>query len=280
MAVVNLSMQVGKRNNHEMKIQIYIFILTLNFGCSGQSENSNSTKVNVSKNEIEISPKLDSTESNNRIQNLKQLSKVGRSETYEMTKRKIEIQRSQLKSNKLKIDSIGKLFKESLLNKIIPFWEGTEWSFEGHTSEPKSGKIACGYFVSTTLQDIGLNLNRYKFAQQNPINEAKSLALNTEVKEISEELTSDNISAIKNYLKEGIHFIGFNESHVGYILKEHDDLYLIHSNYINAVGVEIEQIEKSEVFNSFSKFYIVELSTNERLLDHWKNEEQIEIIIK
>ncbi|MBK8657105.1 MAG: hypothetical protein IPN20_25105 [Haliscomenobacter sp.] len=232
------------------------------------------------ENEKEISPKQDSPERDTRIQYLKQLSNVGKLETYEMTKRKIEIQRSNLRSNKLKIDSISKLFKESLLNKIIPFWEGTEWSFEGHTSEPKSGKIACGYFVSTTLQDIGLNLNRYKFAQQSPINEAKSLALNTEVKEISGELTSENISEIRKYLKEGIHFIGFDESHVGYILKEHNDLYLIHSNYINAAGVGIEQIEKSEVFSSYRKFYIVELSTNERLLYCWKNQKQIEIIKK
>jgi hypothetical protein len=263
-----------------MKIQISLLVLSLNIGCSGQSGHPNSANVKISENEIEISPKIDSTEGNNRIRNLKQISKVSRAEAYEATKREIEIQRSQLKSSKLKLDSISNFFKESLLYKIIPFWEGTKWSFEGHTSEPKSGRIACGYFVSTTLQDIGFKLNRYKFAQQSPINEARCLALTSEVKEISEELPSDNISAIKNYLKEGIHFIGFDESHVGYILKEHGDLYLIHSNYINAVGVEIERIEESEVFNSYRKFYIVELSTNENLLDRWVNEEQIEIIKK
>jgi hypothetical protein len=265
-----------------MKINIFILLfLSLNFGCSGQSEKSNSTEVAMPQNEEkEIPRKLGSKENNNRIQNLKQLSEIEALDSYEMTKRKIEIQKKQFKFNNLHTDSIGKIFEKSLLNKIIPFWEGTEWSFEGHTSKPKSGSISCGYFVSTTLQDVGLNLNRYKLAQQSPINEAKSLALVSEVKEISERLTADNISAIKKYLKEGIHFIGFDESHVGFVLKKNDDLYLIHSNYVNAVGVEIEPIEKSEVFNSYNKFYLVELSTNEKLLNHWINKEQIEIIKK
>lgn len=261
-----------------MKIQIHILIFSLSYGCSEQSEKSSLSNVN--QNQIEITPKSGSSENIYRIQTLKELSNVEKSDTYEMTKQKIEVQRTQLKSSNIQIDSIGKLFEESLLNKIIPFWEGTEWSFEGHSSKPKSGRIACGYFVSTTLQDIGLNLNRYRLAQQSPINEAKSLALDTEVKEISETTTTGNISSIKEYLKEGIHFIGFDESHVGYVIKQNDNLYLIHSNYINAIGVEIEQIEKSEVFNSYNKYHVVELSTNEEILKHWINGEQIEIVKK
>ncbi len=46
----------------------------------------------------------------------------------------------------------------------------------GHTAVPKEGEIACGYFVSTTLLHMGVPLNRYKIAQQNPLNEAKTYA--------------------------------------------------------------------------------------------------------
>lgn len=261
-----------------MKFQLYVMIISLNFGCSGQSDNSNASNGNVYKNKVDTLPIA--TANIRRIQNLTQLSVVDNAETYEMTKRKIEIQRSQIKANDIKIDSVRKLFTTSLLHNIIPFWEGTKWSFEGHTSEPQTATIACGYFVSTTLQDIGLNLNRYKFAQQSPIDEANILALNSEVKEFSEESPANNILKIKNYLKEGIHFIGFDENHVGYILKDQDDLYLIHSNYIDGVGVEIEEIEQSEVFQSYFKFYIVELSTNERLLHYWINDKKLDIILK
>jgi len=35
---------------------------------------------------------------------------------------------------------------------IFPFWYGTEWDFNGTTQQPGTGRIACGYFVSTVLQ--------------------------------------------------------------------------------------------------------------------------------
>lgn len=218
----------------------------------------------------------DILEEENRIQNLQELSIT--TEDYATVKRQIEQERSLLSSQKIDLDSVGQLFKTSLVNKIIPFWEGTTWSFEGHTSKPKEGEIACGYFVSTTLKHIGLNVNRYKLAQQSPINEAKSLAIKSAVKEFSEDSTQENIEAIKNYLKEGIHFIGFDQNHVGFILKEEGELYLIHSNYMGISGVEIETIEQSEVFSSFSLFYIVELSSNKYLLNAWKNKTPIQII--
>ena len=200
--------------------------------------------------------------------------------TYGSVKALIGEVRGDLNTKELSIDSLSTLFKVSLVNRILPYWEGTEWSFEGHTSIPKTGKIACGYFVSTTLNHLGLNLNRYRLAQQSPINEAKSLALDLKVIEIAENSKEENIAEIRKTLKDGIHFIGFDRSHVGYILKENKQLYLIHSNYISSQGVIIEPIEESEVFASYNRFYLTELSTNKTLLKRWVNGEKIEVINK
>jgi len=200
--------------------------------------------------------------------------------SYNFIKKSIRENKQKWQQEKLKTDSLSQLFKNALLHRIIPFWEGTEWSFEGHTSTPRKGQIACGYFISTTLKHAGLYLNRYKLAQQNPKNEAISLALNTKVIEIAEASTSQNIAKINKILKEGIHFIGFDQSHVGYILKEKGELYLIHSNYINSKGVELEEIEKSSVFSSYDKFYIAEISTNEKLLKNWIANTEIEIMTR
>ena len=52
---------------------------------------------------------------------------------------------------KVSFDSVQHYFTESLLNGILPHWYGTVWSFDGHTSTPGTGEIACGYLVSTTL---------------------------------------------------------------------------------------------------------------------------------
>jgi len=198
--------------------------------------------------------------------------------SYDSIKSSIKKIKRTLETGKISTDSLGKIFTQSLVYRIFPFWEDTDWSFEGHSSVPKVGEIACGYFVSTTLQDVGLNLNRYRLAQQNPRNEAKSLALGSEIIEIAEGSKEKNIEKINERLPEGIHFIGLGENHVGFILKKQDQLYFIHSNYMGSRGVELETIEDSQVFNMHQKYYLVELSTNEKLLTKWITGEEIKVL--
>ncbi len=74
------------------------------------------------------------------------------------------------------------------------------------------------------------NLNRYKFAQQLPINEAKTLNLEKPLLEIYNSSTVERIKTLEITLKEGIYFIGFDQNHVGYIHKKAGQLFIIHSN--------------------------------------------------
>lgn len=248
-----------------MKKIAFGILLILSLGCNGQRTETTSSKSLQSK-KVSIS-------------SLKALKLAGDSlRSYATVKSLVKQKRLSLKDKTIASDSLSHLFTRSLVNRILPFWEGTEWSFEGHTSVPKQGKIACGYFVSTTLKDMGININRYRLAQQNPANEAKSLALNSEVVTISENSYQKNLSKMYQMVKEGIHFIGFDENHVGYIFKEKEQLYLIHSNYINAKGVEIETIENSQVFASYDTFYLTELSTNETLLKYWFENTQVTVV--
>ena len=258
-----------------MKYKFLYILIFLPFGCTIQP----ASPISNPKAAIKLEPQnpIDSLKKN-QIRNLKSLSLINNNHSYEETKRDIENQLAKLKSLNLNLDSISKIFKTSLVNRIIPYWEGTTWSFEGHTSEPKKGEIACGYFVSTTLRDVGLNINRYKLAQQSPVNEARSLAVSSAVHTISKNTTIEKVNAINEILEPGIHFIGLDQSHVGYILKEKDLLYLIHSNYLEPHSVEIELLEDSEVFKSYSKFYIVELSSNKELMTRWLNTTEIETI--
>jgi len=198
--------------------------------------------------------------------------------SYTMVKKAIASTRVKALASNVSMDTLQAVFEASLLNRIIPFWEGTNWTFEGHTAKPQVGSIACGYFVSTTLQDAGLRVNRYKLAQQSPINEAKSLALQSELIEIQKSSVAENIKAISQRVPNGIHFIGFDQSHVGFLLKEMGELYLIHSNYVQAKGVEIEKIEASSAFSSYSRFYIVELSTNPGFLTTWLRGETVNVV--
>ena len=164
-------------------------------------------------------------------------------------------------------------FEHFLLNQIIPHWYGTEWDFNGYTSVPNQGMIACGYFVSTTLEHLGLVLNRYHLAQQAGLYEAKSLAIDTS-KYFTVYGWAALSAAMKNY-EDGIYFVGL-DNHVGYLYKEAGTLYFIHSNYIED-RVMIEKAEYSLAFQS-NVYVVAELSTNELLLEKWKKGERVDVI--
>lgn len=199
---------------------------------------------------------------------------------YLTVKRSVSLIRNKLLSDTLVIstDSLSRIFKNLLLNRVIPYWEGTKWSFEGHTSVPPKGEIACGYFISTTLKDVGVYVNRYKLAQQSPINEALSIAIDSQVVTVNEGTLESNIKFINDTIKEGIYFIGFDQSHVGYVLKEKGELFLIHSNYMEPCAVCIEKIEESEVFKDYEKYYLAEISTNKKLLQYWLKGNELKIV--
>lgn len=169
------------------------------------------------------------------------------------------------------LDSAGFKFTNALLNNIIPHWYGTPWDFEGHTSIPNKGEIACGYFVSTTLRDMGLNLNRYKLAQQNPKNEAFSIAIDsTRVRVLDENQIKDTLS----FFKEGLYFVGL-DNHVGYLYLFKQHKYFLHSNFIDG-KVLIEEIENSKAFIS-SKYFISNITHNNKLMEIWVNKKEINI---
>jgi len=187
--------------------------------------------------------------------------------SYQQAKHQVKQYISGLDSQLLNYNLLSKKFTDLLVNTIIPHWYGTTWSFEGHTATPKQGEIACGYFVSTTLRDLGININRYRLAQQSPYYEAKSLQLKTGITTIEGNTPLEIIQKIKTNFKEGIYFLGLNENHVGFLLIRNGKVFFIHSNYAGDNGVEIELASASIVFTSFRKFYLVPLSNNKELLD-------------
>lgn len=197
--------------------------------------------------------------------------------TYTATKVQINLLRgslhNDLNAKRIDIDSVKRTFDDRLTNRIIPYWYGTGWSFGGHTSIPQQGKIACGYFVSTTLKDMGLKLNRYDLAQKSPIEEAQTLSCGSEIKTIVHENPEKALKEINEFTKEGVYFIGFDTGHVGFLIKKKNRLFLIHSTYLSPISVCIEPLANAKVFKKFTKFYLVDISHNDKLMRKWLNDE-------
>lgn len=174
-----------------------------------------------------------------------------------------------LRNGTISFEHVKKAFTDQLVNEILPHWYGTPWSFGGHTEVPNQGKIACGYFISTTLRDMGVKLNRYTLAQKSPIDEAKMISCGSEIKNVVQETPENALAEIDRLTQEGLYFIGFDEGHVGYLLKRDGELLLIHSNYFSPVSVCMEKLNESRVFTKFKKFHLVDISHNEVLLKRW-----------
>lgn len=199
--------------------------------------------------------------------------------TYMAAKAQVDFIRTRLrndfKENRIDIDSVKRTFGKHLTDQIIPYWYGTGWSFSGHTAVPKRGKIACGYFISTTLKDMGLNLNRYKLAQKSPFDEAKVLSCGAEITTIAHEDPNQALAEIKRHIQKGVYFIGFDTGHVGFLVKKKEQLLLVHSNYLAPVSVCVEPLETARVFKTFKKFHLVDISNNESLIQKWLNNDVV-----
>lgn len=171
-----------------------------------------------------------------------------------------------------------KTLEEYIINKLIPFWYGTPWDFNGYTATPNKGVIACGYFVSTVLLHAGFSLNRYTLAQQNPYLEAVSIQLNDSI-HIYRNGFTDFCNNFKKTNVDGLYFAGL-DCHVGFLLYRNKELIFIHSSYIDPLCVTIEKVEYSPAFTASQTYCIAEISTNRKLLDAWLNDKVIIIRTK
>jgi hypothetical protein len=176
-------------------------------------------------------------------------------------------------------DSLYKIAKNTLedciINKLVPFWYGTPWDFNGYTQIPNNGVIACGYFVSTVLLHAGFSLNRYTLAQQKPYLEAVSIQLSDSI-QVYKNGSADFLENFKKRNAEGLYFAGL-DCHVGFLLYRKNELIFIHSSYIDPLCVTIEIADKSPAFTASRTFCIAEISNNRKLVDCWIKRKHIAV---
>lgn len=55
---------------------------------------------------------------------------------------------------------------EAIVPRLMECWLGTPWDFNGTAHQPGPDKVACGYFVSSLLQDAGFDVEWAPLAQQ------------------------------------------------------------------------------------------------------------------
>lgn len=197
---------------------------------------------------------------------------------YATTLARIKLDKAKLKKeyneaqNKTQvIEKVRNYLIANLCDSIFPYWYNTPWDFNGTTSEPGKGKIACGYFVSHTLSDLGFNVPRIKFAQS---------ASEPVIKKLAEKklwwfsnLTVDTIKTKFIKMGDGIYLAGL-DNHVGFIVVKNDSVNFVHASYYQPeIGVMSQDISTNNPFKNSKYRVIGKLFTDEMVrkwLTDWK----------
>lgn len=160
----------------------------------------------------------------------------------------------------------------SFEKQIFPCWEGTKWDYNGTTETPREGAIACGYFVTTTLRDMGFVLNRYALAQM--ASESMILKFNPKVKRFS----STDYKQVLSYFDKfdnGLFVVGM-DSHTGYILKKGMTVRFIHAVKFEEIdGVVSQEVNGDDLF-SLSNYRVIGELFSKEMLVKWLKDSMIE----
>lgn len=165
------------------------------------------------------------------------------------------------------------LVTRSIYTEIFPSWYGTAWDFYGTTEVPQQGKIACGYFVSTVLRDAGWQVQRARLAQQASENIILSLTTDAYVKRFRRVAISDFVTAVKKW-GSGIYVVGL-DIHVGFIVNTGDEVYFIHSSYVEPYTVVREKASESKILGASDYRVLGKIMADDQFMEKWLRREQI-----
>ena len=155
----------------------------------------------------------------------------------------------------------------SIYTEIFPSWYGTAWDFYGTTEVPRQGKIACGYFVSTVLRDAGWRVQRARLAQQASENIILSLTTDPYVKRFRRVAISDFVTAVKEW-GTGIYLVGL-DIHTGFIVNTGDEVYFIHSSYVEPYMVVREKANESKILAASNYRVLGKVTADDLFIEKW-----------
>ena len=144
-------------------------------------------------------------------------------------------------------------------------WYGTPWDFNGTTRVPGEGHIACGYFVTTILQDAGFRLPRVKWAQL----AAEPMIL--KMAPTAKRFRDRSVTEVETWLSasgDGLYAVGL-DNHVGFILRTNGSARFVHSSFYGAgKGVMNEALDDDTPF-AFSRYRVIGKLLDDEMVRRW-----------
>jgi hypothetical protein len=174
------------------------------------------------------------------------------------------------KANK---SQLGQTFLRLTNNKIFPYWYGTKWNFNGTTETPNEGSIACGYFVTTVLRDMGVPIKRAKMAQCASEEMIRSLVAKKNIHHLSECSIEEFEKKLKKH-GNGLYVIGL-DNHTGFLSVAEEGSFFIHSSGMYPFQVVKEKVIESKVLSKSRYRVVGKLTSDQDFLESWVSHQQL-----
>ncbi|MDX1680797.1 MAG: hypothetical protein R3242_08705 [Akkermansiaceae bacterium] len=177
---------------------------------------------------------------------------------------------------KAAIEDEARVVLEHMLPAMMRCWLGTQWDFNGTAAKPGEGKIACGYFVSTVLRDAGLDVNRYRLAQQASQNIIHTFLDPSDCT----KMVGVSYQAFREALAEqppGIYICGL-DTHVAFIVNREDSFRFIHSSGAKPWRVVDESPDEAGVLERSNYRIIGNLTANGDFIRTWLAGKRVKVV--
>lgn len=159
------------------------------------------------------------------------------------------------------------LILTALIEDIFPAWYGTPWDFNGVSQTPGEGRIACGYFVTTTLRDAGFVVPRIKLAQQPSQTIINSLTGRESISISAGKPIADIIADLRQS-GSGLYIVGL-DTHVGFVIHDGKHLGFVHASYYGPYRAVVAEACDSKNPLADSNYRVVGRILDDNMLVRW-----------
>jgi hypothetical protein len=173
------------------------------------------------------------------------------------------------------VEADARVILETVLPAMMHCWLGTPWDFNGTADGPGAGKVACGYFVATVLQDAGFRIDRYRLAQQPSENILRSFLPKSACSlAVGEDFQT--FATGVNQREPGVYIIGL-DTHVGFVIVKNGGFRCIHSSGSRPWCVVDEDSARAGVIQRSNWRMLGNLTANRHVLRNWLTAEKIAV---